>query len=126
MMLLRHEQRCEELAVGGVLHDGHRAHRQDLRDSRRLHNAFHVQHKLRRVGVEPSQPKPYELESWVAVGSYDGWDLSPVSQNRTNLSRSEIGSTWRELWGRLRSAGLWPREFESQPCHVDGGDGASF
>ena len=24
----------------------------------------------------------------------------------------------RRLWGRLRFLGLWPREFESHPCHL--------
>ena len=28
------------------------------------------------------------------------------------------GSAWQKLSGRLRFAGLWPRELESDPCHV--------
>ena len=35
-------------------------------------------------------------------------------------------STWRKLRGRLRLAGLWPRGFESGPCHGVVTRGAQF
>ena len=52
---------------------------------------------LRRdTGCELHQPKRYERESY---------DLNGIS------------AAYRKLQGRLRFGGLWPRGFESDPCH---------
>ena len=58
---------------------------------------------LVQIGCEAAQPQAFETESWAGHRS----NLKPVNHSHTK------DSTCHRLWRQL-----WPRGFESLPCHI--------